>query len=437
MVAIDIRVLATSKQRSNASAADPDVVGDARRGLAWSAYDPTEGRLDSDDPLGFAAAALRLADQILPGLTVRTVDLRYYPMICAGLLAVEEADGDAERRRCFMIWEKLWAIARVSTGQGSGVLGVNGAGRHLASRHRSWLDRRYVLLQRQPFVGALGSYSTSLEALELKRPGSLLLTDAGSDLGMAALKEASSTFARNLLAGVRESIRLERDRVGPSRKWGVSHDKLAAVGRLNPRISATLRDRLFDRLSTRGRATRLVLQAIRDAGLPDLVALRTLAASAKRDPGLAALARHALAIEDVTCAATFALERILGAALANGYVVAADEVPWRDPMWVAAERQLRQAATQAASELSDADLPKEHATAATFAELSGSTLVRELVLHHERVMAGRSARRWASLDADSVHAYRIQPVPSNPEPISHTYRFGSARALARQAGLNA
>src|SRR5438034_1338332 len=80
-----------------------------------------------------------------------------------------------ERRRRFMIWEKLWALARVSTHQGRGVLGVNGAGRHLVSRHRERLDGRYVLLQRQPFLGALGSYSTSLEAPELKRPGSLLL----------------------------------------------------------------------------------------------------------------------------------------------------------------------------------------------------------------------------------------------------------------------
>ena len=80
-----------------------DAVGDPAIGLAWSAYDPTEGRLDSDDPLGFAAAALRLADKLLPGLTVRTVDLRYYPMICAGLVAADDADTDEDRRTRFLV----------------------------------------------------------------------------------------------------------------------------------------------------------------------------------------------------------------------------------------------------------------------------------------------------------------------------------------------
>jgi hypothetical protein len=113
--------------------------------------------MDSDDPLGFAAAALRLADKLLPGLAVRTVDLRYYPMICAGLLAIDDADTEEQRRRRFLVWEKLWALARASSGQGRGVLRVNGAGRHLASRQPARLNGQYVLLQRQVFTGALGS----------------------------------------------------------------------------------------------------------------------------------------------------------------------------------------------------------------------------------------------------------------------------------------
>jgi hypothetical protein len=146
-----------------ASRLPADAIGDPRRAVAWSAYDPTEGRMDSDDPLGFAAGALRIADRILPGLTVRTLDLRYYLMVSVGLLAVEQAESDRERRRQFLVWEKLWALGRVATGQGRGVLGVNGAARHLASAHRLRLDGRFVLLQRQPFLGALGSYTKSLE----------------------------------------------------------------------------------------------------------------------------------------------------------------------------------------------------------------------------------------------------------------------------------
>ena len=174
----------------------PAAVGDPAIGFAWSAYDPTEGRLDSDDPFGFAGAALRLADKLLPGLTVRTTDLRYYPMICAGLLVVGDAHTDQERRHRFLVWEKLWALARVSTGQGRGVLGVNGAGQHLVSKHPARLDGQYVLLQRQAFTGGLGAYGTSLEALALKRPGSLKLTDAGLSLGQAAFKAATPATTR-------------------------------------------------------------------------------------------------------------------------------------------------------------------------------------------------------------------------------------------------
>src|SRR5687767_1768800 len=113
-----------------------DAVGDARRGLAWSAYDATEGRLDSDDPLGFAGAALRLADALLPGFTVRTLRLTYYGMVCAGLLLVEAAPDDVERRRRFLVWERLWMLARVSTGRIGGLIGSEGATRHEHSAQR-------------------------------------------------------------------------------------------------------------------------------------------------------------------------------------------------------------------------------------------------------------------------------------------------------------
>ena len=411
-----------------------EAVGDAARAISWSAYDPTEGRMDSDDPLGFAAGALRLADQILPGLTVRTINLRYYPMICAGLLAVEDADQDFERRRRFMIWEKLWALARVSTQQGQGVIGVNGAGRHLASQHRRRLDGRYVLIQRQPFLGALGSYSTSLEALELKRPGSVQLTDAGRELGTAGFRVAASKFARNLLEAVRLSIRSERDHIAESTKYGVSHAYLAAVGELDGAASATLRDRLFDHTTSRGRATRLALPAMRGADVADLAALNRLAGSGSQAADLAKLARHALALEEVTCAADWALEWIIGLAVGNGFAINAETVA-RDPGWALVEQQLRRAAANAMPILADASLPREHSTAATLAELRGITLVRELVLHHERVMTGRTARHWASLDDDRIYARRVQPLPVAPAPIRHAYRFEAARRLALQAGL--
>jgi hypothetical protein len=412
-----------------------DAVGDAAAAFGWSAYDPTEGRLDSDDPLGFAAAALRLADRLLPGLTVRTVDLGYYPMICAGLLAVDEAETDQQRRLGFLIWEKLWALARVSAGRGRGVLGVNGAGRHLASERPARLDGQYVLLQRQAFTGALGAYGTSVEALALKRPGSLVLTDAGRALALAAFKEATTRYYGNLIGAVRESIRSKRDKVRDRSARGVSHDYLAAVGRLNQSITTTLGDSLFDESTTRGLATRRVLSAIRDARSPDLAALHRLASNSRVAPNVARTANQALAIEGLTCAANFALERVLATALSNGYVVPVAEVAAREVRWSEIEELLHARAGSSAAVLADADFPAEHAAAAAFSELTGAVLVRELLLHHDRVMAGRGSRRWAALEGDEIHAFRIQPVPERPELIRHSYRFAAARALAGQAGL--
>lgn len=404
-------------------------------GFGWSAYDPTEGRMDSDDPLGFAAAALRLADRLLPGLTVRTVELSYYPMICAGLLAIADAETDEQRRAGFLTWEKLWALARVNAGQGRGVLGVNGAGRHLASRQPARLDGQYVLLQRQAFTGALGAYGTSVEALALKRPGSLVLTDAGRALALEAFKEATPRYYRNLIDAVRESIHSGRDRVRDRGGRGVSHEYLATVGSLNELMTARLRDSLFDEATARGRATRLVLSTIRDAPLPDLAALRRLARESRRAESLARTANQALALETLTCAANFALERVLGTALSNGYVVPIADVAGREVRWPEIEALLRDSARTAAAMLADAQFPTEYATAATFSELSGTSLVRELVLHHERVMAGRGSRRWAALEGEEIHALRIEPASEEPELIRHSYRFASARALARQAGL--
>ena len=414
-----------------------DAIGDARRGLAWSAYDPTEGRLDSDDPLGFAAGAQRLADVLLPGLTVRTVRLTYYGMVCAGLRLVEDAPDDAERRRRFLVWERLWMLARVSTGRVGGLLGSEGAGRHLHSATPERLDgRAYVLLQRQAFLGALGSYSTSLEALGLKRTGSLILTEDGRTLGKDALKAVSSKFFGNLEREATRSIEKERDTVRLSLRWGVSHDTLSRVGDPDDLIRRRLAGRLFDRRTVRGRAIRRALPAIRHAALPDLEGLRALSRASGRDSDLAVHAKQALAIERVTCAANFVLERVLAAAVSAGGAIRISDVPDADPRWSEIEPLVREAAAHAESVLATAaGFADERATAAAFADLHGPTLVRELIVHHERVMLGRRARKWALLDGQEIHALRLQDPPTEPAPIRHAYRFGSARTLAKECGL--
>jgi hypothetical protein len=417
-------------------------LGDPRRSLAWTPYDPIEGRLDSDDPLGFAGAALRLADRIMPGLTVNTTSLGYYPMVCAGFELIEANAPDMDDghvRDRFLVWEKLWALARVCAGRGAGVLGVQGASRHRDGSHPQRLDRRFVLLQRQAFLGALGSYGTSLESIGLKVRGAARLTDAGRRLGALSWRAVAPKAFTPLRRTAWESIRARRDRFAERQRRGATHDVLARIGAVSLSERRILRRLLFEDGSARAAAVRLTLPRIRVADLPDRAGLDALAATRDRSDEIETLrddARLALALEDLTRHANFALERIVVAVAGRNFSTDLATVLRDESSWPAIERNIRASARHAVEEFArDQGFAREYAEASVLAERSGSDLVLALVERHDAVMRERSARRWLTLEGATITTHRLPQPVERPQPIRHSYRFQAALALAEEAGL--
>jgi hypothetical protein len=438
-----VTVKARRVRKSQGERLMPEVdIGDPYRSLAWTPYDPTEGRLDSDDPLGFAAAALRLADRIMPGLTVRTIRLGYYPMICAGCELVEtnlrDAD-DGQLRDYFLVWEKLWALSRVCSGRGAGVLGVQGASRHRDGTYPQRLDRRFLLLQRQAFLGALGSYGTSLESIGLKVRGASRLTDAGRRLGALAWRSAAPRAFGPLRRTAWESIHTRRDRLAARARRGATHDVLARIGNVGLDEKRTLRRLLFEDGSARAAAIRLTLPRLRGADLPDRTGLQVLAAARSKSEEVTKLredARLALALEDLVRHANFALERVVVAVAGRNFSTDVSMVLRDDSAWPSMEREVHEAARRAVAEFArDHAFAREHAEASVLAERKGADFLLALVERHDAVMRDRSARRWLSLEGSTISTHRLPQPVERPEPIRHSYRFEAALRLAQEGGL--
>jgi len=187
--------------------------------INWSAYDPLEQGSTNEDPLGFYAYALRLAEEWLPGITTRTRRIRYYSMVCGGLLLIEQdlsdilssaQNRDAERIRLFLRWERLWTLWNVALDEATlpGLIG------RLKTEHQFKNDRfiagslDYPFIQRQPDLGALGSYRSSLQAFGLLRWDVTELTMLGKEIGELFWSHNGVRRARNRCAQALRSGRI-------------------------------------------------------------------------------------------------------------------------------------------------------------------------------------------------------------------------------------
>jgi hypothetical protein len=197
--------------------------------IAWSAFDPLEKGTTNEDPLGFFAYAMRLADEWLPGITTRTRRLRYYSMVCAGLYLICDEFGeeiratenrDAKRVALFLRWERLWVLWNVAVGRAAlpGLIGRLKAEVYLRDGVPRPPHLDYTFIARQPDLGALGSYRTSLQAFELMREDEIELTPEGERLAEQFWDQAPpGTWTR--AAAAIESGRLPRSGrlAGPDR----------------------------------------------------------------------------------------------------------------------------------------------------------------------------------------------------------------------------
>ena len=127
----------------------------------------------SQDPLGFAPSAERLADVFAPGLTVNTRSVRYYQLLTAGL-QLSANSNVSDPRSVVLRSERLWAMASYLANPdrgrqpGSGLAGitrVRDAARPGNKRQR--IDYRMFRGDGQARLGVWGLYRRSAERLLL------------------------------------------------------------------------------------------------------------------------------------------------------------------------------------------------------------------------------------------------------------------------------
>lgn len=193
------------------------------RRLYWTAYSDPEGDSEPTDPLAFNMYAERLGNEIVPGVTNRTLRLRYLGMVCAGLELTGHAASDGaganvvgKRRAAFLPFERGWAFAmtlgaeghikEVLQGSGRAVLrdryrGFRGANLALAQWRRTQHEARvhpfnYRFLAAASSQGGLGAYLVTLDYGGFVDRGTLTLRGPGHALAEAFLADAKGKSSR-------------------------------------------------------------------------------------------------------------------------------------------------------------------------------------------------------------------------------------------------
>ena len=417
--------------------------------VAWSAYDPLERAGSNEDPLGFYAFALRLAETWLPGITTRTRRARYYSAICGGLLLVEEElndlvrsskERDAERSRLMLRWERLWTLAHAA-GSSNGTQG------YIGSRFAGSLVRRtppaggtvdFPFVARQAALGPLGAFRTSLQTLGLLCLDETELTADGRTLGRLfwdalATGHDWSAAARALRTG----------RLGPFARRG-------ALERLGERLGLRfigveerdfLRARLFPTAATGVQARRReVIEYLRARRLTEIPEPEILARAARR--GRIPLERRAgaiVAVERYRASLVGVLAAFRSALFARGGEGTVGSLAPADRQAIdLVARSVRTARSAAlpwvrSSELA-AEIFGDFDLADTPVDAGGIELLRFLLQHHLREMRRRRSPCWFHpAGRDRWALDRAQgPDPGRPEAdIYYAYRTASLLTLAR------
>jgi len=184
----------------------------------------------SQDALGFAASAERLAEHFALGLTVFTRSVRYYQLVAAGIRIAAEA-GVADPRDVVLRLERTWALASYLADKaagdrsGSGLLGITYV-RSAAEAAKARQELDYPLFQRgsQGRAGALGLYRRSAH--------NLLLLDAGSVTSLG--QRLSDTFVADVeSSGLRPAalVRVKSTSSTALRDFGRKAGLFAAIDR--------------------------------------------------------------------------------------------------------------------------------------------------------------------------------------------------------------
>lgn len=163
----------------------------------WTAYDPLDLATDSIDPLGFLAGYVRLADQLLPGVTTVTNVPRYVSLLCAAAAHAEKAVsedslGPRERRRARLAhvkaFERAWALGcalasrdpEVGEAAVQGLRGIRSIERRLKTDGTAAIALdSFNMLTNQERYGCWGVYASMAESCHLLSIDDVELTAPG------------------------------------------------------------------------------------------------------------------------------------------------------------------------------------------------------------------------------------------------------------------
>ncbi len=165
--------------------------------LRWSRPSDEPQLRDGADPLGFRAAANRMARRIAPGLTQATGSIRSFGLVLVG---VDLAEGTADPDETFQRFERLWVFASEAVrSAGDRVDRFPGSRRALRMLNESTgtLDLRRPLLDSQLSTGLWGAYRRAAVHFDLlertgggtTRPSAHRVTAAGHRVRVATWAE--------------------------------------------------------------------------------------------------------------------------------------------------------------------------------------------------------------------------------------------------------
>ncbi len=165
----------------------------------------------SRDPLGLQAHAERIANKLLPGLTVTTTRIGYYGFLCWAIQLVNDSNPlpGVPRREMLNRLERALVLCEFvyhgAEDDGCRLIGQRSRTQVLQSSEgdRYRLPRR--ILKNQNTAGALRLYSTSLANMGFVEEVSDLAVDGKLPWALTALgRSLAGTFARRLPTGFRE-----------------------------------------------------------------------------------------------------------------------------------------------------------------------------------------------------------------------------------------
>lgn len=169
----------------------------------WTELDPPAPEKYVRDPLGLQNMAEMLAEAIIPGITSRTVKVRYYSLLCWGLNLIERNKGELQVPEYawdntvegyLMTFEKILVLSIVAHYSGKAnvpdeekpLLGIESADDMFKLGGSKFdLGSKYKLLINQRFQGCIGAYRTSLTETSLIQESTLRVTENGRELSAA------------------------------------------------------------------------------------------------------------------------------------------------------------------------------------------------------------------------------------------------------------